>query len=75
MRSVAYEWWKINKILDDMTVEGVATSTVAMAYAEMCGLDLPRFGMVHALLSEKIEPSQAVELLMGRPLRHENPSH
>ena len=48
---------------------------IVEAYAEMCELDLPLFGMVHALLSEKIETSQAVELLMGRPLRHENTFH
>jgi len=66
---------RINDILQEMTVEGVATAQVAMAYAEMCGLDLPLFGMVHSLLNETVKPSQAVELLMGRPLKLETTPH
>ena len=34
---------KLDDILQSMTVEGVPTASVAVAYAEKCGLELPIF--------------------------------
>jgi glycerol-3-phosphate dehydrogenase (NAD+) len=62
---------KIEAILNDMTVEGVATASVAVAFADMCGLELPLFRCVDDLIAARIEPKQAVERLMGRKLRQE----
>merc|ERR1712232_116004 len=61
----------LEDIQKDYTVEGAATVKVAMVYAEMCGLELPLFRMVHSLIEQKVTPSQAVEQIMGRPLHTE----
>lgn len=62
---------KIEEILKDMTVEGVATAPVAVAFADLCGLELPLFRCVDDLISARIEPKQAMARLMGRKLRQE----
>ena len=54
-----------------MTVEGVPTAEVAVAYADLCGLELPNFRAVHAIISGKMGPKEAVAMLMGRPLGSE----
>jgi len=61
----------IENILKDYTVEGVPTADVAVAYADMCGLECPIFRTVHALIHKNISPEQAVKKLMGRPLNQE----
>ena len=62
----------IEAILQDMTVEGVATAPVAVAYADMCGLELPLFRTVDDLIAARITPKTAMERLMGRRLRQED---
>ncbi|CAB9523004.1 Probable glycerol-3-phosphate dehydrogenase 2 [NAD(P)+] [Seminavis robusta] len=61
----------VDDILKDYTVEGVPTADVAVAYADMCGLECPIFRTVHALIHKTISPEQAVVSLMGRPLNQE----
>ena len=61
----------IEDIQKDFTVEGVATADVAIAYAEMCGLKLPLFEVVHALIHKELTPEQAIFQLMSRPLIQE----
>jgi len=61
----------IHEIQKDYTVEGVATAQVAVAYADMCGLELPLFRTVDALIQKHISPDDAVKVLMGRPLQLE----
>jgi glycerol-3-phosphate dehydrogenase (NAD+) len=62
----------IEDIQKDFTVEGVATADVAIAYANLCGLELPLFEIVHALIHKKVTPEEAVaQLIMGRPLHQE----
>lgn len=61
----------VEAIQKDYTVEGVPTADVAVAYADMCGLELPLFRTVHALIHKKISPGKAVVSLMGRPLNLE----
>jgi len=62
---------RIEDIQKDYTVEGVATADVAMVYAEMCGLELPLFSVVHALIHKTIDADKAVEMMMGRSLKPE----
>eukprot|EP00930_Biecheleria_cincta_P098312 TRINITY_DN89981_c0_g1_i1.p1 TRINITY_DN89981_c0_g1~~TRINITY_DN89981_c0_g1_i1.p1 ORF type:complete len:398 (+),score=45.31 TRINITY_DN89981_c0_g1_i1:44-1237(+) len=64
----------IEDILKDMTVEGVPTSEVAVAYADLCGLDLPIFRSVKAIIAGEMKPNAAMEYLMGRPLKPEHGS-
>jgi hypothetical protein len=59
----------IDAILKDMTVEGVPTASVAVAYADMCGLELPIFRLVDALIKGELTPEEAAPRLMGRPAR------
>lgn len=61
----------ISEIQKDYTVEGVPTAEVAVAYADMCGLELPLFRTVYKLIHGHISPEQAVPALMGRPLQQE----
>ena len=61
----------IETILDDMTVEGVPTASVAVAYADLCALDLPIFRTVDALIAGRMKPDEAVPHLMGKPARNE----
>ena len=61
----------VEDIQKDYTVEGVPTADVAVAYADMCGLECPIFRTVHALIHRSITPEQAVKSLMGRPLNQE----
>lgn len=62
----------ISDIIKDFTVEGVPTADVAVAYADMCGLECPIFRTVHALIHKNITPEEAVKSLMGRPLNQES---
>lgn len=62
---------RIQDIEKDYTVEGVPTADVAVAYADMCGLELPLFRAVHALIHKQIGPEEAVRRLMGRRLEQE----
>mmetsp|Transcript_22326 Transcript_22326/g.46935 ORF Transcript_22326/g.46935 Transcript_22326/m.46935 type:complete len:428 (-) Transcript_22326:131-1414(-) len=61
----------VEDIQKDCTVEGIATVDVAVIYADMCGLELPIFRCVHALIHKKITPEEAVLDLMGRRSRTE----
>lgn len=60
IRLVAGE--RLEDILSTMTVEGVPTAQVAVHYADMCGLDLPLFSTVHAILEGAITPAQAQQV-------------
>lgn len=60
----------IEDILKDYTVEGIPTADVAIEYADLCGLDLPIFRTVHALIHKQITPNEAVSHLMAQPFRH-----
>lgn len=62
----------LEDIQKDMTVEGVPTAEVAVAYADLCGLELPIFRTVHALLHNQLTPQEAVTFLMSRPLSSES---
>eukprot|EP00970_Alexandrium_tamarense_P018808 scaffold13499_cov207-Alexandrium_tamarense.AAC.8 len=62
---------KVEDIQKNCTVEGIATADVAIVYADMCGLELPIFRCVHALIHKKITPDEAVLDLMGRRSRKE----
>ena len=62
---------KIQDILKDFTVEGVPTAEVAVYFADQCGLELPLFQAVDAILKGKITPDQLQTLLMNRPLGSE----
>lgn len=62
---------RVEDIQKNTTVEGIPTADVAIMYADMCGLELPIFRCVHALIHKKITPEQAIADLMGRPIRHE----
>lgn len=66
---------RVEDIQKNTTVEGIATADVAIVYADMCGLELPIFRCVHALIHKKITPDQAMADLMGRPHRHEVVHH
>jgi glycerol-3-phosphate dehydrogenase (NAD+) len=61
----------IEDIRKDYTVEGVPTADVAVAYADMCGLECPLFRTVDDLIHGKSTPEEAVSSLMGRPLLQE----
>lgn len=56
----------VEDIQKDYTVEGIPTADVAIIYGDMCGLELPVFRCVHALIHKKITPDEAVISLMGR---------
>jgi glycerol-3-phosphate dehydrogenase (NAD+) len=61
----------IEDIRKDYTVEGVPTADVAVAYADMCGLECPLFRTVDDLIHGKLTPEEAVSSLMGRQLVQE----
>jgi glycerol-3-phosphate dehydrogenase (NAD+) len=61
----------IEDIQKDYTVEGVPTAEVAVAYADMCGLECPLFRTVDDLIHRRTTPDEAVTRLMGRPLLQE----
>jgi glycerol-3-phosphate dehydrogenase (NAD+) len=59
----------IADITASMTVEGVPTAQVAIHFADKCGLDLPIFRTVAAILRGDMRMEDAHVHLMGRPLR------
>jgi glycerol-3-phosphate dehydrogenase (NAD+) len=61
----------IENILRSATVEGVPTAEVAVVLMQQCGLDLPIFTLVHALLKGKVKIEDAHGHLFGRPLGQE----
>jgi len=61
----------IEEILKSATVEGVPTAEVAVVLMQQCGLDLPIFTLVHALLNGKMKIEDAHGHLFGRPLGQE----
>ena len=58
----------LEAILAGKTVEGVPTASVAVHFARQCGLDLPLFTTVHAILTGQLSVADARGVLMGRPL-------
>lgn len=64
---------KLGDILQSATVEGVPTAEVAVDFARRCNLDLPIFTAVHAILNGRIDPINALDLVMKRPLGTETP--
>lgn len=63
---------KLEDLLRENTVEGVPTAAVAVAYAEMCGIEAPFFVAIDKLLSGEVQPEEAQMLLMNRPLKSEH---
>ena len=63
---------ELSEILKEMTVEGVPTAEVAIQFADSCGLELPIFRLVNALLKKKIRIEDAHQHLFGRPLGQEH---
>jgi len=61
----------VEDIQKEYTVEGIPTADVAIIYGDMCGLELPIFRCVHALIHKKITPDEAVMSLMGRGSQYE----
>mmetsp|Transcript_10467 Transcript_10467/g.17792 ORF Transcript_10467/g.17792 Transcript_10467/m.17792 type:complete len:428 (-) Transcript_10467:1814-3097(-) len=61
----------VEDIQKEYTVEGIPTADVAIIYGDMCGLELPIFRCVHALIHKKITPDEAVMSLMGRRSQYE----
>lgn len=59
---------KIEDLLKHTTVEGVPTAEVAAVLADKCGLELPIFKLVNALLKGTMKIEDAKEFLFGRPL-------
>lgn len=62
---------KVEDVLKQMTVEGVPTAEVAVYFAEQCGLDLPLFRTVNAMLKGQIKREELQNVLMNRPLKSE----
>ncbi|KAI9997005.1 hypothetical protein PInf_000438 [Phytophthora infestans] len=62
---------KSEDLLRETTVEGVPTAEVAVYFAEQCGLDLPIFRTVNAMIKGHVKREQLQELLMNRPLKSE----
>jgi len=56
----------IEDITKSITVEGVPTAGVAVAYADLCNLDLPIFREVHRIICGKVNAVDAIPYLMGR---------
>ena len=59
------------ELCKESTVEGVPTAEVAIHFADLCGLDLPIFRTVAALLNGDMAMSEAGTYIMGRPLSKE----
>jgi glycerol-3-phosphate dehydrogenase (NAD+) len=53
------------------TVEGVPTAQVAVFFADQCGLELPIFRAVAAVLKGTLKIDELHLHLMGRPLKQE----
>ncbi|KAL4169149.1 hypothetical protein KRP22_010074 [Phytophthora ramorum] len=62
---------KAEDLLRETTVEGVPTAEVAVYFAEQCGLDLPIFRTVNAMIKGHVKREQLQDLLMNRPLKSE----
>jgi glycerol-3-phosphate dehydrogenase (NAD+) len=54
-------------LIDMMMIVGVPTAKVAIEFARRCGLDLPIFTAVHAILNGQLKIEDAHVHLMGRP--------
>jgi len=64
----------LEHICQGSTVEGVPTASVAVFFADQCGLDVPIFRAVDKLISGKLRPDRVGEELMSLPLTTEFPS-
>jgi len=62
---------KLEDILGDYTVEGVPTATVAVKFADDCGLDVPIFRAVESIITGKAKVEDLSDSLMNLPLRME----
>lgn len=62
---------KAEDIMKEMTVEGVPTAEVAVYFAEQCGIDLPIFRTVNAMIKGHVKREELQDLLMNRPLKSE----
>mmetsp|Transcript_14625 Transcript_14625/g.22055 ORF Transcript_14625/g.22055 Transcript_14625/m.22055 type:complete len:115 (+) Transcript_14625:759-1103(+) len=61
----------VSDITKDMTVEGIYSAKVAVSYADACGLELPIFRTVEAIIDGRMTLEEAQEHLMGLPLSRE----
>jgi glycerol-3-phosphate dehydrogenase (NAD(P)+) len=55
----------------DQVAEGVVTSDGALILASRFGLELPVFGAIHAVIQGRVQPKEAVAMLMERTPRME----
>ena len=61
----------LEDILKSCTVEGVPTASVAVYYADACGMECPLFRAVDGILSGKMTPEECKHYLMSRKLGKE----
>lgn len=59
---------KLEDVTSHMTVEGVPTAKVAVEFGRRCGLDLPIFNAVAAIINGELKIEDAHVHLMGRPI-------
>lgn len=64
----------LDQICSSSTIEGVPTASVAIFFADQCGLDVPIFRAVDKLIAGKLKPAHAGEELMSLPLTTEFPN-
>lgn len=62
---------KVEDVLKTMTVEGVPTASVAVDFADRCGLDMPIFRAVAGVLNGSLSIDDFDLHLFGRPFRRE----
>lgn len=60
---------KIEDVLKTMTIEGVPTASVAVDFADKCGLEMPIFRSVAALLKGTLSIDDFDLYLLGRPYK------
>lgn len=58
-----------------MVVEGMFTAEAAVDLAHQAGVEMPISEAIYAIINGKIAVKDALEALMGRPLRHESENY
>jgi glycerol-3-phosphate dehydrogenase (NAD+) len=64
----------VQDICKSMTVEGVPTAAVAVKFADACGLELPLFRAVAAVLDGSMSIPDVRSSLQSRPVNQETPN-
>ena len=55
-----------------MVVEGMFTAEAAVQLAEKAGVEMPITEAIYAVITGKLDVKDGLEMLMGRPLKHEH---